>query len=74
MDFWHPVLLGKNVLFEESPPSIMVTRNPDWSAKILWYETGYAKGRYYHPLNILALVNIQLRILPTLMLVNITQL
>jgi len=31
----------------------MVTRNPDWSAEILWYGTGYAKGRYYHPLNVL---------------------
>jgi hypothetical protein len=28
-DFWYLVLLGKNVLFEESPPSIIVTRNPN---------------------------------------------
>ena len=34
-DFWHPVLLRKNVLFEESPPSITVTRNPNWSTEIL---------------------------------------
>jgi hypothetical protein len=31
---------GKKVLFKESPPSIMVTRNPDWSAEILWCGTG----------------------------------
>jgi len=30
-DIWHLVLLGEKVLFEESPPSIMVTRNPNWS-------------------------------------------
>ncbi|KAJ6921605.1 hypothetical protein NC652_015506 [Populus alba x Populus x berolinensis] len=29
-------LEGKKVLFEESPPSIMVTRNPNWSTEILW--------------------------------------
>jgi len=34
-DFWHLVLLGEKVLFEESPPSIMVTRNPNWSTEIL---------------------------------------
>jgi len=28
----------------------MVTRNPDWSAKTLWYETGYAKGKMLSPL------------------------
>jgi hypothetical protein len=33
---WHLVLLGEKVLFEESPPSIMVTRNPNWSIEILW--------------------------------------
>jgi hypothetical protein len=27
-DIWHLVLLGEKVLFKESPPSIMVTRNP----------------------------------------------
>ena len=44
-DIWHLVLLGENVLFKESSPSIMVTRNPDWSIKILWFETGYVKGK-----------------------------
>jgi hypothetical protein len=44
-DIWHLVLLGENVLFKESPPSIMVIRNPNWSTEILWYETGYAKGK-----------------------------
>ena len=42
-DIWYLVLLGENILFKESPPSIMVTRNPNWSTEILWYETGYAK-------------------------------
>jgi len=27
------------------PPSIMITKNPDWSTEILWYGTGYAKGK-----------------------------
>jgi hypothetical protein len=34
-DFWYLVLLEKNILFMESPPSIMVTRNPNWSTEIL---------------------------------------
>jgi len=45
MDFWHPILWWWMVLFKESPPSIMVTRNPNWSTEILWYETGYVKGK-----------------------------
>ena len=49
-DFWHLVLLGEKVLFEESPPSIMVTRNPNWSTEILWYGTGYVKGKILSPL------------------------
>jgi len=49
-DFWHLVLLGGNALFEESPPSIMVTRNPNWSTEILWFETGYVKGKILSPL------------------------
>jgi hypothetical protein len=40
-DFWHVVLWWGKVWFKESPPSIMVTRNPNWSTKILWYEIGY---------------------------------
>jgi hypothetical protein len=44
-DIWHLVLLGENVLFKESPPSIMVTRNPNWSTEILWYGTGYTKEK-----------------------------
>jgi len=49
-DFWHLVLLGKVVLFEESSPSIMVTRNPNWSTEILWFGTGYVKGKILSPL------------------------
>jgi hypothetical protein len=49
-DIWHLVLLGENVLFKESPPSIMVTRNLNWSTVILWYGTGYAKGKMLSPL------------------------
>jgi hypothetical protein len=104
-DIWHLVLLGKRSCFKESPPSIMVTRNPNWSTEILWYGTGYAKGKILSPLKCpnwgklhcwfclkllkiwfflcsygnlhiifltLAPVNIQLRILSTLALVNIT--
>jgi hypothetical protein len=40
-------------LFEESPPSIMVIRNPNWLTEILWYMTYYVKGRWYHPLSVL---------------------
>ncbi|KAJ6929058.1 hypothetical protein NC652_013047 [Populus alba x Populus x berolinensis] len=32
-----PLGYRENVLFEESPPSIMVTRNPNWSTEILWF-------------------------------------
>jgi len=32
------------------PPSIMVTRNPNWSIEILWDGTGYAKGKMLSPL------------------------
>jgi hypothetical protein len=28
-DIWYLVLLGKNVLFKEASPSIMVTKNPN---------------------------------------------
>jgi len=31
----------------------MVTRNPNWSIEILWYGTGYVKGKILHPLNVL---------------------
>jgi len=40
----------KKVLFKESPPSIMVTRNPNWSTEILWFGTGYVKGKILSPL------------------------
>jgi hypothetical protein len=40
----------EKVLFKESPPSIMVTRNPNWSTEILWYGTGYVKGKILSPL------------------------
>jgi hypothetical protein len=49
IDIRHLVLLGENVLFKESSPSIMVTRNPNWSIEILWYETGYTKGKMLSP-------------------------
>jgi hypothetical protein len=37
--------LKKNILFEKSPPSIMVTRNPNWLTEILWFRTGYVKEK-----------------------------
>ena len=49
-DFWHPVLWWEYSLFKESSPSIMVTRNPNWSTKILWFGTGYVKGKILSPL------------------------
>ena len=49
-NFWHLLLLGENILFEESPPSIMVTRNPNWSTEILWLGIGYVKGKILSPL------------------------
>jgi len=48
-DFWHSVLWWRTVLFKESPPSIMVTRNPNWSIEILWFGTGYVKGNILSP-------------------------
>jgi hypothetical protein len=44
------ILLGENVLFKESPPSIIVTKNPNWSTEILWYGTSYIKGKILSPL------------------------
>jgi hypothetical protein len=41
---------GKNVLFKESPPSIMVSRNLNWSTEILWFGTGYVKWKILSPL------------------------
>jgi hypothetical protein len=41
---------GEWSLFKESPPSIMVTRNPNWSTEILWYGTNYVKGKILSPL------------------------
>jgi hypothetical protein len=49
-DIWHLVLLGEKILFKESPPSIMVTRNPNWSTEILWLGIGYVKGKILSPL------------------------
>ena len=40
----------KKILFEESLPSIMVSRNLNWSTEILWYRTGYVKGKILSPL------------------------
>jgi hypothetical protein len=42
--------LGEKLMFKESPPSIMVTRNPNRSTEILWHVTGYAKGKMLSPL------------------------
>jgi hypothetical protein len=41
-DIWHLVFFfgGGDVLFKESPPSIMVTRNTNYSTEILWYGNG----------------------------------
>jgi len=44
-NFWHLVLLRENFLFKELPPSITVTRNPNWSSEILWLRIGYVKGK-----------------------------
>ena len=49
-DFLSSDSFRKKVLFKESPPSIMVTRNPNWSTEILWYGTGYVKGKILSPL------------------------
>jgi hypothetical protein len=46
---WHLVFLEENILFKESPPNIMVTRNPNWSTKILWYKICYVKGKTLSP-------------------------
>jgi hypothetical protein len=47
-------IFGKNgflasVLFKESPPSIRVTRNPNWSTKILWFGTDNVKEKILSP-------------------------
>ena len=41
---------GEWSLFNESLPSITVTRNSNWSTKILWSETGYVKRKILSPL------------------------
>jgi hypothetical protein len=48
-DLWHLVFLGENILSKESPPSITVTRNPNWSSEILWLGIGYVKGKILSP-------------------------
>jgi len=50
IDSWHLVLLGEKVLSKESPPSITVIRNPNWSWEILWLGIGYIKGKILSPL------------------------
>jgi hypothetical protein len=40
----------ENVLFKESPPSIMVIKNLNWSIEILLFRTGYVKGKILSPL------------------------
>jgi hypothetical protein len=49
-DFWHLVLLGKMSCLRSRHLIFMVTRNPNWSTEILWYETGYVKGKILSPL------------------------
>ena len=44
------ILLGENILFKESPPSIIVTKNHNWSTEILWYGTSYIKWKILSPL------------------------
>jgi hypothetical protein len=41
---------GKKMVFKESPPSIMITRNLNWSTKILLYGTSYIKWKILSPL------------------------
>ena len=36
-------------MFKESPPNIMITRNPNWLTEILWYKTSYAKTKILSP-------------------------
>jgi len=38
------------ILFKESSLSIMVTRNPNWSIKILWYGIDYVKEKILSPI------------------------
>ena len=40
----------EKVLFKESPPGIMVTRNPNWSIEIIRCGTDYAKRKILSPL------------------------
>ena len=47
-DSWHRVFLWKNVSFKESSPSIMVTRNPNWSTEILWFRTGCGSSVFFN--------------------------
>jgi hypothetical protein len=48
------LFFGGTILFKELPPTIVITRNPNWSIETLWYGTGYAKKRrLYYPLSIL---------------------
>lgn len=49
-DFWHLVLLGKKVLSKESPPSIMVTRKPNWSFRDSKARDWLRKGKVLAPL------------------------
>jgi hypothetical protein len=41
--------MRKKIWFKESLPSIIITRNPNYSTKILWYETDYAKEKILSP-------------------------
>ena len=41
---------GKKMVFKESSPSIMITRNLNWSTEILLYGTGYIKWKILSPL------------------------
>jgi len=50
---WFDLIMSliKNLIkLKESSPSIIVTRNPNWSTEILWYGTGYVKWKILSPL------------------------
>jgi hypothetical protein len=43
-------LEGKKVWFKELPSSVIIIRYPNWSTNIIWYETGYIKGKILSPI------------------------
>jgi hypothetical protein len=51
---FRTILWWGTVLFKGSPPSIMVTKNSNWSTKILWFGIDYVKGKILSPLKYFA--------------------